>query len=86
MIASAVYVLCATTSMASAVLLWRGYRRSRSRLLLWSTLCFLGLTLQNAFLFVDFVIVPGVDLSIWRNASGVAGLAMLLFGLIWEVE
>ena len=45
-----VYVLCALTSIACAVLLLRGYFRTRVRLLLWSGLCFVGLALNNALL------------------------------------
>lgn len=81
-----VYVLCALTSLGCAVLLARGYRRSRARLLLWSALCFFGITLQNVFLFVDLVLVPQLDLSIVRNAIAFVSVAMLVFGLIWEGE
>ena len=45
-----VYVLCALTSLACAILLLRGYFRTRVRLLLWSGLCFAGLALNNALL------------------------------------
>lgn len=84
--AEVVYVLCTVTSFACALLLARGYLRSRTRLLLWSALCFAGLTTNNALLFVDLVIFPGVDLSIWRGVSGVAGLAFLLYGMIWDTD
>ena len=39
--AETVYILCALTCMACAVLLLRGYRRSRARFLLWSSICFM---------------------------------------------
>jgi hypothetical protein len=81
-----IFVLCALTSLACAVLLVRGYGRTRSRLLLWSALCFFGLTVQNVILFVDLVVVPDLDLSVLRNAIGLAALCLLLFGLIWERE
>lgn len=86
MIAPAVYILCALTSLACAALLLRGYLRSRSRLLLWSTLCFVGLTVQNALLFIDLAVISYIDFSIPRNAAGVIGLSLLLFGLVWEAE
>jgi hypothetical protein len=87
MIASIVYALCALTSAAVAVLLLRGYARSRARLLLWSGLCFIGLTLNNLLLFVDKVILPdAVDLTLWRTATVVVSLSILLYGLIWDVE
>jgi Family of unknown function (DUF5985) len=66
------------------VLLLRGYRRSRTRLLLWSALCFAGLALNNALLIFDLVIVPGVDLSVLRSSVALAAMAILVFGLIWE--
>jgi len=80
-----VYLLCALTSAACAVLLWRGYRRSRARLLLWSSLCFWGFCLNNVLLIVD-VRTPHVDLSLWRSVPAAAGLALLLYGLVWDAD
>ena len=82
--ANLVYILCALTSLACAVLLLRKYGQSRVRLLLWSGLCFLGLALNNTLLFIDLRVVPAVDLSIWRSVPVVLGLGVLLYGLIWE--
>lgn len=79
-----VYVLCAATSLACAVLLWRGYRQSGVRLLFWSSLCFAGLALENVFLILDLVIFPDVPLSLTRRLIGLASLALLLYGLVWE--
>jgi hypothetical protein len=84
-VGSIVYSLCSITSVACAVLLLRGYARSRYRLLLWSGLCFAGLALNNILLFID-VRVPDVDLSIWRTIPAVVGVAILLYGLIWETS
>jgi hypothetical protein len=79
-----VYVLCGLTSALAAWLLLRSYADSRARLLLWSGLCFVGFTLNNVVLFIDKVVAPDVDLSAYRALTGLAGVAVLLFGLIWE--
>ncbi|ADO75325.1 DUF5985 family protein [Stigmatella aurantiaca] len=80
----AVYILCGLTSLACTVLLLRGYRRTRTRLLLWSGLCFVALAVSNVILFVDLVLFPGRDLSVWRSASALVGIGTLLYGLIWD--
>jgi hypothetical protein len=79
-----VYALCALTSAGCAVLLARGYRRQRTRLLLWSTLCFAGLALNNVLLFTDLVLVPSIDFSLWRGLTALASLLVLLYGLVWD--
>jgi hypothetical protein len=62
------------------------YRSSRSRLLLWSSLCFVALAANNVLLLVDLVIVPTIDLSMLRTGIAVAGLSTLVFGLVWDVK
>jgi hypothetical protein len=84
--AEAVYLLCAATSSLCAVLLLRAYTRTGTRLLLWSGLCFTGLALNNTLLVVDLIVVPDIDLSTWRLVPAVIGVALLLYGLIWESE
>lgn len=84
--ATLVYALCALTSLACAVLLLRGYRASRARLLLWSGLCFAGLAANNVLLLIDKRVVPSVDLSLWRSLPALAGVALLLYGLVWETR
>lgn len=79
----AVYLLCAATSLACAALLLRGYARSGPRLLLWSGLCFAGLALENVFLFLDVIIFPEINLAAWRSLPALAGLLLLLYGLVW---
>jgi hypothetical protein len=79
-----VYLLCAGTCLLCSVMLFRGYARSRVRLLFWAGLCFAGLMLDNIILYVDVVIVPDVDLAIWRKLPGLLATAVLVFGLIWE--
>ena len=81
---SLVYALCAVTCAICAGLLLRGYVRSHARLLLWSGLCFVGLFLNNAILFIDMRVVPQLDLSVWRTIPALAGVALLVSGLVWE--
>ena len=84
--ATLVYALCALTSAACAVLLLRGYASSRARLLLWSGLCFVGLATNNLLLLIDKRVVPTLDLSLWRSLPALAGVALLLYGLVWETR
>lgn len=84
--ATLVYVLCALTSTACAVLLLRGYGRSRFRLLLWSGLCFAGLALNNVLLVIDKRVIPEMDLSVWRTLPALAGIALLLYGFVWDTR
>ena len=83
-VADIVYVLCALTSAACAVLLWRGYRQSRARLLMWSSFCFMGLALNNVMLIVDVRVLTQVDLAIWRTVPALIGVALLVYGLVWD--
>lgn len=82
--ASIIYLMCAATALACAVLLLRSYRSTRHRLLFWSGLCFSGLFLGNVLLIVDRLIVPEADLSTVRLAAGLLALLPLLYGLVWE--
>ena len=84
--ADAVYVLCAATSLCCAALLLRSWWTSKRRLLMWSALCFVGLMLNNVFLVVDKILFPDVDLNLFTKIPAVIGLAIFLFGLIWEAE
>lgn len=80
-----VYVLCAATSALCAYLLARGYRQSGARLLFWSSLCFVGFALNNLLLVVDERLLS-VDLLTWRLVPALAGVLLLLYGLIWETR
>ena len=82
--ATLVYVLCAATSLACAVLLLRGWRQQRAPLLLWSGLCFVGFALNNVLLIVDVRFVPETDLSVWRTVPALIGVSCLIYGLVWE--
>lgn len=81
------YLLAVLTCLACTVLLWRSYQRTGLRLLLWSALCFVGLTASNVLLFYDLVVTgPEVDLRLYRVAAALAGLVFLLYGFIFESE
>ena len=84
--ASLVYLLCAITSLICASLLLRSYFANRTPLLSWSSLCFIGLAMNNILLFIDLVIVPTIDLSLYRTLCALIGVLVLVFGLIWDNE
>jgi hypothetical protein len=80
----AVYLLCAITSIVCATLLVRSYVRLRTRILMWSTLCFVGLAINNILMFVDLVVVPEIDMSLLRSGTALAAVLLLVIGLLWE--
>jgi hypothetical protein len=81
-----VYILGTIVTLLCAFLLFRAYWRTRLRLLLWSAICFAGLTIGNALVFVDLVLVPEVDLYLLRLSVGAIAMCLLLFGLVWESD
>ena len=83
--AAVIYLLCAATALTCTILLIRAYLRSRYRLLLWSGLCFAGLTLNNLLLVLDKVVVE-MDLSLWRVSVALVAMSILLYGLVWDAE
>jgi hypothetical protein len=83
--AALIYLLCAATALICTGLLIRAYLRSRYRLLLWSGLCFAGLTLNNLLLVLDKMVVE-MDLSIWRISVALVAMSILLYGLVWDAE
>lgn len=80
------YALSVLTSLACAILLFRGYRQRKVRLLMWSAICFACLTLNNILLFVDLVIFPSGDLRLFRLSAALTGMLFLLYGFIWDAE
>ena len=78
------YALCALTAATCAVLLFLAWRRSRSRMLWWSAVCFVFLTMANIFLVIDFFVLP--DKGLWpvRHGLSLAAISALLYGLIFE--
>ena len=79
-----VYSLNALTSAAVAFLLLRGYKRTSAPLLLWSGLCFVGLFLNSVLLLVDYRWYE--DMSVWRSLPSLAGVTLLIYGLVWRSE
>lgn len=79
-----VYILATLTSAACAWMLLRAYSRTHVRLLFWSGIAFIGFALNNALLYIDILVLPAADLSVWRLLPTVAGLGLLCYGLIWE--
>lgn len=79
----AVYILCAVTSLACALLLGRAYRASRVPLLLWSVVCFAALALTNILLFIDLAVFPTIDLQPVRSGITLLGISALLYGLVF---
>jgi len=84
--AQAIYTLCALTSLTCLVLLWRSYRATGSRLLFWSALCFLLLTVNNVLLVLDKIVFLQRDLTLGRLTAALLAVILLLFGLIWEED
>lgn len=81
-----VFLMCAATSVLCLALLVRAYRRSPTRLLRWSAICFVFLATSNGLLFLDIVIWPEVDLVLLRHIATLLAVATLLYGFIWDVE
>ena len=80
------YLVAVLTCLACTVLLFRGYRASGVRLLLWSGLCFVFLTLNNLLLFFDLPVFTEMDLRPYRLVAALVGLAFLLYGFLFETE
>ncbi len=82
----AIYGLCALSAFAAATLLLRAFFKSRFRILLWSGLCFVGLTATNVLLVLDKVVFTEIDLTPWRLLIGLISVVLLVGGLILESE
>jgi hypothetical protein len=80
-----VYFLCTLAALLCAILLMRGYKRSKHSLLFWSAMCFAILALANVVLVIDLVLIPtGVDLLLWRSGLSLVAMCVLLYGLIFK--
>lgn len=79
-----VYILCAVTSLGSAILLLRGSMGRGYGLLFWSSLCFFAMTANNILLYVNYYVLPDVDLLMAARLVMAAGTLLLNIGLIWH--
>jgi hypothetical protein len=86
MMAATIYSLCALIALLCAFMLLRGYFRQGYRLLLWSGLCFAGLTVNNVLLVLDKIFLPNVDLALPRITVALISMSVLLYGLIWDAD
>ena len=84
--AAFVYLLGTLVCLVCALLLLRAYSTVNQRLLLWSGLCFVGLTTSNLLLFLDLVVLPHLNLYVWRLGTAAAGMLLLLYGLVFESD
>ena len=82
--AQAIYSLCALTALLCAGLLLRAYARTRFRLLLWSGLCFVGLTANNVLLVLDRLVFRDADLSLARLLLALGSVLLLVVGMLLE--
>jgi hypothetical protein len=79
-----IYLLCVVTSLLCAYLLARAYTRGRTRLLIWSAICFAMMALNNLVLAIDVLLLPEVDLTLLGAVTALLAVAILLYGFIWE--
>lgn len=79
---SIVYALCTLVAALCAVLLLRAYGKVGQKLLLWSGLCFAGLTIANALVFFDLAVWTGGSIYTWRLSAAAISMLLLLYGLI----
>ena len=84
--AELVYTLCAVTSIVCAWMLFQAYRRGRTRLLFWSSLCFAGLAVNNLLTVIDLIFVPQADFSALRSAVALLSIGVLVYGLTWQSD
>lgn len=81
-----VYLLCFVTSLICAGLLGRSYVRTRTRMLLWSALCFSLLAIANLVVVLDMLVFPAADMRTIRLGLSLAAVTVLLFGFIWDQD
>ena len=81
-----VYTLCFATSTLCAYLLGRSFRRTRSRLVFWSALCFGLLAIVNFIVVLDMLVYPESDFRPIRLWLSLVSVSVLLFGFIWDED
>lgn len=86
-LATLIYVVSFVSSAICAALLLRSYFRNRTRLLLWSGICFIFFALNSLSVILDFVLLPpDVDLGLVRVTTLLIGVLALLYAFIWETN
>lgn len=87
MVGKWIYALCAITSLLCAFLLLRGYRRNRTKLLFWSSICFAALAVDNIVLAIDLAVFPEVDFygTLIRSFLKAFAGSVLLFGILRDL-
>ena len=81
-----VNVLGLLTVALCATLLLRAYRKVKTPLLLWSGLCFAGLTVGSALLVVDFWLLPQYTMYRARLIVTAVSMLILVYGLVFESD
>jgi Family of unknown function (DUF5985) len=81
-----VYFLCFGSSALCAFLLVSAFQRQGEKLLLWSSVCFCLLALNNLLVFVDIILLPNIDLTSLRSVTALAAILVLLYGFVWESQ
>lgn len=79
-----VYLGCALTSAVCFLLLQQGYGRTSVRFLFWTSLCFLGLAVNNLLLLFDHM--AALDLRPFRHLATFFAEVTLLYGFIWDED
>jgi hypothetical protein len=64
----------------------RGYSRSGTRLLLWSSVCFGFLAVHAVIVMIELQFFPATDLQMLRHVASLGAVGSLIFGLVWEAE
>ena len=82
MMINALYFFCFAVSALCAWLLLRFWSKARVPLLLWSGIGFTGIAINNLLVVIDHNIAA--DLSAWRGAPTLLGLAIFIWGLTGE--
>ena len=85
-IAPITYLMCGLSSLVCALLLTTTYRRNKTRFLLFSSICFVGLAVSNILLCADLILFPHLDLLLIRHIVSMAAFFSLIWGFIWEIR
>lgn len=79
-------ILTLLTTILCAILLLRAYQNVRKPLLLWSGLCFVGLSLNSLLRIIDLRVFLATDLYSYRLEMTAISMGLLIYGLIWESQ